>query len=76
MPSEVAERITRIVANNVEDDGALSYDRITAIAADESLSNGEAETGIEEARELGWLIPTDEPNRYALGDDADEVLDG
>lgn len=77
MPTEKAEEVTRIVANNAGDaeDDALSYDRITAIATDESLSNGQAETGLDEAVELGWLIPTDEPDRYALGDDAAEILD-
>lgn len=77
MPREEAELVTRIVANNAEDaeDGALSYGRITAVATDESLSNGQAESGLEEAVELGWLVQTDEPDRYALGDDAEEALE-
>lgn len=58
MPREEAELVTRIVANNAEDaeDDALSYGRITAVATDESLSNGQAESGLEEAVELGWLV--------------------
>lgn len=77
MPREEAEIVTRIVAENAADaeDGALSYGRITALANDESLSDGRAETGLEEAVELGWLVETDEPDRYTLGDDAGEALD-